>query len=174
MKKDAKTRKYAVPKLIFNQELRRSNVTSVYECGDTWSESNFMSEKHIENAITGFGSIMKHYWRHEKHPVVLLADNLQKHQTLKVLEIAQENWILLQFLMLNSSHFLQPLHDKLFMIFKMELEKRSEEYEGSLYILGKKSKNVLASVIPSAFDVAFTPKSYLRILVKRWYLAISS
>ena len=142
---------------IFNQESRRSNVTSVYECGNTWSKSDFMSEKNIENALTGFTSIMKHYWGHEKHPVVLLADNLQQYQTFKVLEIAQENWILLQFLMPNYSHFLQPLDDKLFAIFKIELEKRSEEYDGSLSVLGKKSKNVLTSVIPSAFDVAFTP-----------------
>jgi hypothetical protein len=74
-----------------------------------------------------------------------------------VLEIASENQILLQFLTPNASHFLQPLDDKLFAIFKRELEKRCEEYKASLSLLGLTAKHTLASVMPSAFDVAFTP-----------------
>ena len=77
MKKEAKQRKYLIPKLIINQESRKSKTTSMYECGDDWSELGYMSEHHIEKTIAGFGEVMKRHFGHMKHPVVLLADNLR-------------------------------------------------------------------------------------------------
>lgn len=157
MKKDPNARSYPVPKLVINRESRNGKVTTIYEVGDTWSETGYMKLNHIEYAVAAFGDVMKHYYPSMNHPVILLADNLRQHQDLDVLEILAKHRVLLQFLTPNASHFLQPLDDKLFAVFKKELERQYDQYDGSLCVLGLKAKNVLASVLPTAFNIAFTP-----------------
>ncbi len=115
-----------------------------------------MSEIHVGNVIMNFASVMKHYWG-DDHPIILLADNLCQHQTLNTLKLSAENGIQLQFLTPNSSHFLQPLDENLFVILKKELEQTYDQLEGLLFSLGLEGKNLLASVIQLAFDHAFTP-----------------
>lgn len=156
MKKEKRARKYPVPNMKFNREGKSGNKTSIYEVGDTWSETGYMSEHHIHVAIANFASVMKHFWG-SSHPIILLADNLRQHQTLSTLKLSATNGIQLQFLTPNASHFLQPLDDKLFAIFKKELERTYDQLEGSLSALGLEGRNVLASVIRLAFDCAFTP-----------------
>lgn len=158
MKKEGRARKYPVPQMIFNREGRSGTKTSIYDAGDTWSETGYMSANHIEIAVKNFASIMKHYWG-TKHPIILLADNLRQHQTLNVLELSAKNGIQMQFLTPNASHFLQPLDDNLFAFFKSELERTYDCLEGSLSALGLLGRNVLASVVPASFDFAFTPKN---------------
>ena len=156
MKKGKQSKKYPVPKMIFNCEGRSGNKASIYETGDTWSETGYMSKIHVGNAIANFASVMKHYWG-DGHPIILLADNLRQHQTLNTLKLSAENGIQLQFLTPNSSHFRQPLDDKLFAIFKKELEQTYDQLEGSLSSSVLEGKNPLASIIRLAFDHAFTP-----------------
>ncbi len=51
MKKGKQSKKYHVPKMIFNREGRSGNKASIYETGDTWSEMGYMSKIHVGNAI---------------------------------------------------------------------------------------------------------------------------
>jgi len=121
MKKEGKAKKYPVPNLVLQQNTRQSNATTVLKCADSWSETGYVSAKHVEEAIAGFAAVMKEHWGHTKHPIILLADNLQQHRTQETLELSAENQIVLQMLTPNASHFLQPLDDKLFAVFKSQL-----------------------------------------------------
>ena len=121
MKKEGKAKKHRVPNLVLQQNTRQSNATTVLKCADSWSKTGYISAKHVKEAIAGFAGVMKERWGHTKHPIILLANNLRQHQTQETLELSAENQIVLQMLTLNASHFLQPLDDKLFVVFKSQL-----------------------------------------------------
>ena len=57
----------------------------------------------------------------------------------------------------NASHYLQPLDDKLFAIFKDQLEIRYRRLLAAALSLGLAFKDPLVSVIPDAFSTASTP-----------------
>ncbi len=57
----------------------------------------------------------------------------------------------------NASHYLQPLDDRLFAIFKDQLEIRYHGLLAAASSLGLAFKDLLVSVIPDAFSTAFTP-----------------
>jgi hypothetical protein len=122
MKKVGKAKKYPVPIIPTNRSTRNSNAMKLMGSAYSWSETGYVAEHHIEEAISKFSVIMREHWGHTKYPVVLLADNLQQHQSLNTLELSAKNKIVLQMLTPNASHYLQPLDDKLFAIFKDQLE----------------------------------------------------
>ena len=76
MKKEGKAKKYPVPNLAFHQIVRNAHAMTVLQCADSWCKTGYISEKHMEEAITEFATVMKEQWGHTKYPVILLADNL--------------------------------------------------------------------------------------------------
>jgi hypothetical protein len=157
MKKVGKAKKYPVPNLMMHRSSRIANATSIMTVADSWSETGYMSEDHIIDAISGFSAVMHRHWGQAMHPFILLADNLRQHRTLSTLKLSAQNKIILQMLTPNASHYLQPLDDKLFGIFKDQLETRCRRLCGAASALGFVVKEPLVSVIPEAFDNAFTP-----------------
>lgn len=79
MKKEGRAKKYPVPIIATCQNEQNSNMTTVLKCTDSWSETGYVSENHIEDAITQFAGVMKEHWGHLKSPIILLADNLRQH-----------------------------------------------------------------------------------------------
>ncbi len=123
----------------------------------SWSETGYVAEHHIEEAISKFSVIMREHWGHTKYSVVLLADNLWQHQFLNTLELSAKNKIMLQMVTPNASHYLQLLDDRLFAIFKDPLEIWYWHLLAAASSLGLAFKDPLVSVIPDTFFTAFTP-----------------
>lgn len=157
MKKAGKSRKYPVPNIQVHPSTRNSNTLSLLASSDSWSETGYVSENHIEEAVTKFASVMRERWGHTSHPIILLADNLRQHRTEKILELSARNKIILQMFTPNASHYLQPLDNKLFAIFKDQLEIRYRRLCTAASSLGLVVKDPLVSVIPESFTMAFTP-----------------
>ena len=109
-----------------------------------------------------FGQEMKN--RYLDKPIILLADNLRCHQTLRSLETAEKMGIALQMLAPNASHFLQPLDNTLFAAYKVSLQSNNDfsELEGALTLFNARFSNSLCSCVPSAFHKAFTVQNIRR------------
>ena len=93
----------------------------------------------------------------EFHPLLLFTDNLRCHCTLGVLELAEKLKIHLNMFSPNSSHFLAPLDNKMFAMFKSELERNYDEMLEASSLIGKKHKAPLCSVISDSFSSSFAP-----------------
>jgi hypothetical protein len=125
-----------------------------------YSESGMISESIFKKTLHNFSNVMKTHFESllNSSPLILFTDNLRCHCTLGVLELAEKLLqIHLDMFAPNSSHFLAPLDNKMFAIFKSELEMRYDELLEASSMIGKKHKAPLCAVVAESFNKAFAP-----------------
>ncbi len=95
--------------------------------------------------------------RHQGLDCTLLLDNLAVHHKPGPLLAAFDSNVKVQFLPPNTSHFLQPLDDKVFAIFKQQLATLATNFADALAWQGEKSTplEIITAVSSIASKVAF-------------------
>jgi len=124
-----------------------------------YSESALISEVIFKKTLHNFANVMKDHFETllGSHPLLLFTDNLRCHCTKGVLELAEQLHVHLNMFSPNSSHFLAPLDNKMFAVFKSKLEMGYDEMLEASSLTGTKHKAPLCAVIRDAFFVAFAP-----------------
>ena len=138
------------------KNIRSSEKPLIYATASGYSESGYVGEPHIKQALEALSKTMR-LIHGEKKPIILLADNLRPHRTVDILEFAMEHHLMLQMFCLNASHFLQPLNEQIFAIFKDSLLKNALELRSSSQLLGIYLKHEVAVCISNAVNSAFRP-----------------
>ena len=131
MKKEAHQKPYYLPRLLKPIGTRQSSHAQILREYHVCSETGYISETHFLKALDLFAESMKSI-ELSTSPLILLADNLNCHRTLPVLQKAKQLHIQLQMLTPNASHFLQPLDDTLFAAFKIILTSTYDTLESAL------------------------------------------
>ena len=163
--KSSKTSRLTAPLFPERRASRNLKNPDIWKVHYSTSESGYVNEGHILEAFELFGEIMQHHMRLRaaEYPVVLLGDNLRQHRTLPALEKCMEWSIHLQMLPPNSSHYLQPLDNIPFAIFKRSLEKSVNGLSSSHLLLSTRSPtSPTTACISSAFMTAFTPAHIMK------------
>ena len=155
MKKKKTQRKYMIPVLRSERATRFGSIADVFDVDHCTTETGYITEKQFQLGLAKFAKVMRE--RCYDKQIILLADNLRSHRTLTTLQMAQYYNITFQMFTPNASHFLQPLDNILFAVFKMALKKTQEELDASLGLLNLKISNSLCCSIATAFRKAFTP-----------------
>lgn len=92
--------------------------------------------------------------------VTVLADNLQVHHDETTLRQARTKNVDFVFLPPNTSHFLQPLDDLIFAIFKDQLRRFAAQFSVALSFIGQKQKSseIMSAAAAMAAEIALQPE----------------
>lgn len=161
MKKSESQGSYYVPKLRKLIQTRSGLHPDLLGEGHGFSETGLINEEIFRAILENFSKVMKAQFKDllQTHPLVLYADNLRCHCTVDVLERAECLNIHLNMFSPNSSHFLAPLDNLTFAMFKTSLRNSYSLLDGALSVTNLRHRAPLCSVISEAFMKSFCPST---------------
>ncbi len=126
----------------------------MYYC---FTESGYLQSDIWSKVLAKFSSIWQQ--RHGDLVSTLLLDNLAIHRTFEPLLDALSKSVRVQFLPPNTSHFLQPLDDKVFAIYKSVLAQLAQRLAAALRSNGEKAtaREIITAASSFAVAAAFKP-----------------
>lgn len=87
---------------------------------------------------------------------VVLCDNLEVHKCEEVVKVCHNSLVQLYYLPPNTTHFLQPLDDVLFAVYKDQLSLLADKIKENLGPTRHASLDILSAIHPYAVAKAFT------------------
>ena len=134
---------------------RHPNKPLVSYVFHTSSPTGYLSRDHVTRGLDLFG-----HWAEQhvdSNSVVLLWDNLSQHHSLEVLDKCRTLGVTPQMLPPNTSHFLQPLDNKVFATLKTSIRSYYREKKADFDSFSIKYPRLLEMCVELAFQKAFMP-----------------
>ncbi len=132
--------------------MRTDGNAEIFYC---FSETGYLNTEIWSKILGKFAEL----WRARNGDLVatLLLDNLGIHHSFDPLLYAFNNFVRVQFLPPNTSHFLQPLDDLVFAIYKSQLALLATRLANALRLRGMKAsaREIITAVSSSAVSAAF-------------------